>query len=247
VLRWLQSGTLRCIDHFLSVSTAAQAFESRYFGIDSEVSPNMVDMAGFAAGKPREFMRGDKGTIVFLGRLVERKGAIYLLKALRIVHQQGKLQGVRVNICGDGDLRSELEDYVAHHQLGDAVMFHGFIDEAEKSDFLASADIAVFPATGGEAFGIVLIEAMATGQSVVLGGDNSGYRTVLGGRPELLFDPYDHEALAAKILHFLADKQSRQAAIDWQRNEVLQYDVNSVGQDMVRRYRAAIAQQTDTM
>ena len=78
---------------------------------------------------------------------------------------------------------------IVHRPLGDNVVFHGFLEEDEKNDYLASADVVSYPATGGEAFGIVLIEAMSTGQCVVLGGDNSGYRTVLGEGPNLLFDP----------------------------------------------------------
>ncbi len=240
VMRWVQAGTWNRINRFLSVSSAAQTFEKKYFNRDSEVSPNMVNMAQFAAGERQEFLRGEKGTIVFLGRLVGRKGAIHLLEALRLLHQQGQLEGVRAHICGDGELRTELEDYCNTHQLSEQVMFHGFIDEAEKGDFLASADVVVYPATGGEAFGIVLIEAMSTGRSVVLGGDNSGYRSVLGGRDELLFDPHDHNTLAIKIRHFLSDMKAAKAAIKWQTEEVAQYDVSNVGMQMVKIYREEI-------
>lgn len=239
-LKLVQRRTLSRISHYLSVSTAAQSFEKQYFGIESEVSPNMVDMSAFAAGEQKEFLRGERGTITFLGRLVERKGAIHLLQALRILHQEDKLDGVRVNMCGDGELRDELEAFVSTHQLHEHVLFHGFIDESEKGDFLASADIAVFPSTGGEAFGIVLIEAMSTGSTITLGGDNAGYRTVLGGREELLFEPKDHGALAERLDYFLSSKTARRAAIKWQDSEVLQYDVDTVGRDMVRRYREAI-------
>lgn len=240
LMRIAQASTWNRIDTFLSVSTAAKSFERKYFGRDSVVSPNMVDMATFARGETQEFLRGNNGTIIFLGRLVERKGAIHLLEALRILHQQGDLQGVRVHICGDGELRGELEDFVKRHQLHENIMFHGFIAEEEKGDYLASADIAVYPATGGEAFGIVLIEAMSTGKSVVLGGDNSGYRTVLGKRPELLFDPYNHDTLAHKLHHFLNDEKARQHAIKWQLEEVRQYDTEAVGREMVKIYHDAI-------
>jgi phosphatidylinositol alpha-mannosyltransferase len=241
VMRLLQKRTWGRISRFLSVSTAARDFEWKYFKVNSEVSPNMVEMEHFSKGEAKPFLQGQNGTIIFLGRLVERKGAIHLLKAVRILQSRQQLDGVRVNICGDGELRKELEDFVATHQLQDNVFFHGFIDPEEKNDFLASADVAVYPSTGGEAFGIVLIEAMATGKTVVLGGDNSGYRTVLGGREELLFDPTNHAVLADKLLHYLQDKKAAQSAIDWQTEEVRQYDVNVVGQEMVDIYRAEIA------
>ena len=144
------------------------------------------------------------------------------------------------HICGDGDLRPDLEEYVRNHQLGGNVMFHGFIDENEKADYLASADLAIYPSTGGEAFGIVLIEAMATGRCVVLGGDNAGYRTVLGEREELLFDPLDSADLANRIEYFLTDKKLSADAITWQSNEVLKYDVNQIGAEVVGIYKEAI-------
>ena len=200
----------------------------------------MVVMKNFAKGAPKRFLQGEKATVTFLGRLVERKGAIHLLEAARLLHQQGQLDGVQINICGDGELRPDLEEYTQNHQLDQNVVFHGFIDEAEKGDFLASSDVAVFPSTGGEAFGIVLIEAMSTGKTVVLGGDNSGYRSVLGGKEELLFNPTQHRELADKIHHFITNTKAAKTAIDWQLEEVKQYDVNIVGKDILERYKTVI-------
>lgn len=241
VLSRLQSSTLSRIDKFLSVSSAAYDFERQHFGIKSQISPNMVDIAKYEAGERKKFLRGEKGTLVFLGRMVERKGAQHLLEAVRLLHSNGKFSGILLHMCGDGELRPELEDFVQTHQLSQQVIFHGFIDEKEKPDYLASADIAIYPSTGGEAFGIVLIEAMATGQAVVLGGDNSGYRTVLGGYDELLFDPTNPEDLALKIELYLSHKKSAQEAIDWQVEEVKKYDVNRVGAEIVEIYQEAIS------
>ena len=240
LLSIVQKRTLSKITHFLSVSVAAQEFEKKYFRRISQVSPNMVVMKNFAKGAPKRFLQGEKATVTFLGRLVERKGAIHLLEAARLLHQQGQLDGVQINICGDGELRPDLEEYTQNHQLDQNVVFHGFIDEAEKGDFLASSDVAVFPSTGGEAFGIVLIEAMSTGKTVVLGGDNSGYRSVLGGKEELLFNPTQHRELADKIHHFITNTKAAKTAIDWQLEEVKQYDVNIVGKDILERYKTVI-------
>lgn len=240
LLAILQRPTLKKIDRFLSVSQAAQKFEKDHFGIDSTISPNMVDVRPFASGKPKKFLRGEKGTIVFLGRLVERKGAAHLLNALRRLHGQGRLSGVLVHICGDGELRAELEEFVRDHNLDNNVIFHGFIDESEKADYLASADIAIYPSTGGEAFGIVLIEAMATGRCVVLGGDNAGYRTVLGERPDQLFDPHNEVELAQKIDHYLRSELARKQSCNWQAKAVMQYHVSYVGEKLVEIYKRTI-------
>lgn len=240
LLSWAQKRALNKFNVYLGVSRATKVYAKKYFGIDLTVSPNAVDITPFSKGKPKPFLRGQNGTIAFLGRLVDRKGCQHLLQAIRIMHQHGQLDGVRVNIFGDGELRPELEAFVETHGLGDNVIFHGFIDEDDKADFLASADVVVFPSTGGEAFGIVLVEAMATGKSVVLGGDNAGYRTVLEGYEDLLFDPLNHEQLAAKIDFYLKDAKAAEDAIAWQNHACAQYDIEVVGRDVEKHYYEAL-------
>ncbi len=81
---------------------------------------------------------------------------------------------------------TDTQNYVEQNNLRSSVKFLGFVNERDKPELLASAAIACFPSLGGESFGIVLIEAMAAGASVVLGGNNPGYTSVLGDRPESL-------------------------------------------------------------
>ena len=145
ILSIVQRHSLNSIDKFLSVSKAAQEFEKQYFNIDSTISANMVEISSYAQGRRLNKLRGKTGTIVFLGRLVERKGARHLLEALSILQNNKKLDGVIVHICGDGDLRPDLERYVKRNNLEDKVIFHGFISNSEKRDYLASADISIFP------------------------------------------------------------------------------------------------------
>jgi len=81
--------------------------------------------------------------------------------------------------------------------------FQVMLVKKKKANFLASADIAVFPSISGESFGIVLVEAMAAGSGVVLGGNNPGYKSVLGQQPYLLFSPRDTEAFAEHLKLFI--------------------------------------------
>lgn len=240
VLGRVQSRTLARFDTFLAVSSAAQTFAKNTFRINSEISPNVVDVSQFGAGKKQAFMRGKNTTITFLGRLVERKGCEYLLKALIILREKHQLDGIRVNICGDGPLRSELEQFVSDNSLHDTVVFHGYISEEDKPDFLASSDIAVFPATGGESFGIVLIEAMAAKNTVVLGGANEGYKTVLEGSTDQLFNPADTDMLAQLLHEYIASNTKRKTALAWQQDRIKQFDVSTVGFSVVEIYRSAM-------
>jgi phosphatidylinositol alpha-mannosyltransferase len=238
---------LRRFDTIFSVSLPAKAFARRSFGLHSHLLPNVVDIGSFTAAQPLKKFRDSKVTIVFLGRLVERKGCLHLLKALAYLHEHHDLQRVRVLICGKGPLRPALEAFVAEHHLGKIVRFVGFVSDHEKAAYLATADIAVFPSTGGESFGIVLIEAMAAGARVVLGGDNAGYRFVLGERPEQLVDPQDIPAFAKCLKHFINSDAVRNRAYKWQAGHVQQFDVRLVGDTLLSSYREAIAKRRQAL
>lgn len=183
----------------------------------------------------------DTITIVFLGRLVERKGCLYLLQAIEELHANHKLDRVRVLICGKGPLLPKLQKFVADNRLGHAVRFTGYVDEQAKAKYLSGADIAVFPSTGGESFGIVLIEAMAAGSKVVLAGDNEGYRSVMSGRKDQILNPKDTKAFARTLQHFIASSRARNAAQAWQQQHVVQFDVRQVGGYLLQEYESVIA------
>jgi phosphatidyl-myo-inositol alpha-mannosyltransferase len=98
----------------------------------------------------------------------------------------------------------------------------------------------VYPSTGGESFGIVLLEAMAAARGAVLAGNNPGYASVMAPRPESLFDPHDIAGFAEKLLTLLVDGHARATAHDWQREYVRQFDINTVGKRFLRVYGQAL-------
>jgi len=232
---------LKRFDAIYSVSAPAQRFAKKAFNIRSEVLPNVVNMHHFAHAKPLRKYDDGTVTIVFLGRLVERKGCMHLLRAVERLHTQRKLDRVRVVICGKGPLLPELQAYAARHHLQHIVQFVGFVDEDMKAQYLSSADIAVFPSTGGESFGIVLIEAMAAGSKVVLAGNNVGYSSVMEGRAEQLFEPADTEAFAKLLRHYIASSAARKKAFAWQQRHVKQFDTHIVGRTLLSIYEKLLS------
>ena len=192
---------LRKFDAFSSLSEPSAVFARESMGIESVVIPVGIDIAAFQAAvhTPRP-SRGadDKLVLAFLGRLVDRKGVLELIEALALLAPE-VLARVEVRIGGRGPLMPKVEEAVAKRGLGEVVSFAGFVAEEDKPQFFADADIAVFPALGGESFGIVLIEAMASGSGVVLAGANPGYLTVIGPRPEVSVDAADTVAFAAAL------------------------------------------------
>jgi phosphatidylinositol alpha-mannosyltransferase len=239
---WLKP-TLRRFDTMLAVSSVAKTFAHQTFGVECEVLPNTINLQPFFAGKPMVKYKSIP-TIVFLGRLVERKGCQYLLAAV-VELRKTYAHPFKVVICGGGPLEQTLRTYADSHDLHDIVSFEGYINEADKPDYLASADVVTYPSTGGESFGIVILEAMAASKGVVLAGNNPGYASVLESHPEALFDPANATAFAALLESYLGDAQARKTAHDWQQTLVRQYDIAVVGPKILKVYNEALRKRQD--
>ncbi len=235
---WLRP-SLKRFDRMVSVSTAAADFASATFKTKTTVLPNVVDYKLYHSAVPWPEHQ-DQPTILFLGRLVARKGCQVLLQAIANLAADPSLPKFRVLICGQGHLEKSLRQFVKSHKLESTVNFTGFVVEADKPRYYASADIAVFPSSGGESFGIVLLEAMASGRAVVLAGDNPGYHSVLSAHPNLLFPPKSPEALAQKLKLFLIDRDLRAKLAKWGEEYTQDFDVSRVGPKLLAIYSQAL-------
>jgi phosphatidylinositol alpha-mannosyltransferase len=237
LLKLMYLRSLKRFDTIVSVSSAAAKFAKSAYGLDTKVLPNVVEVGRFAAARKKP--KKEVEQIVFLGRLVKRKGCEELIKAFNLLNKvRSKTQLV---IAGKGPEETKLKILVKSLNLGKPVEFLGFIDEEDKPALLASADIACFPSLGGESFGIVLIEAMAAGSGVVIGGNNLGYSTVLAPQPKVLVNPKDHETFAKTLEEFLDNKNLFSKVHNWQLSEVKRYDVANVGSELLKLYNESIA------
>jgi phosphatidylinositol alpha-mannosyltransferase len=239
---WLKP-SLKRFDKMLAVSPAAADYARWSFGAKAEVVPNMIDYDLFHNAKPFDKYNDGKLNILFLGRLVPRKGCLVLLEAISRITKLGYEIGLpefRLIICGRGPLEKELKHYAYNNDLGDIIEFTGFVDEADKPRYYASADLAVFPSSGGESFGIVLLEAMAGGRTAVLAGNNPGYHSVMGAQPDLLFDPLDADALAEKLKLFMLNVSGRKQMAQWGADYARAFDTETVGQKIIEIYRSAL-------
>lgn len=236
----MQRGTLRRFDAVMSTSPPAAAFAKKAFAVDSAVVPLGLPLERFFRASP--YAKYDnKRTIVTVGRLVARKGWMHLLAAVALLKKNGVLDDdMRVVMCGRGPQEKQLKQFVRKHGLEEHVKFEGFISEESKPRYLASADIAVYPSTGGESFGIVLLEAMAAVRGAVLGGNNPGYASVMGKHTDALFAPADHGKLADKLYLLLKDAKARRESHRWQRLYVRQFDIATVGVQIEDTYKTAL-------
>lgn len=239
ILGMWQRKMMQRFDHVIGVSSAAADFAHDYFSVQNcTVLPNVVTRQRFSGAAPIKHLQDGKINIVFLGRLVERKGCQYLIEAIRRLRDRGAADNIRVLICGKGPLEGHLKQLVRNYKLQQQISFVGFIREEDKASYLASADFAIFPSTGGESFGIVLLEAMAAGSGVVMGGDNEGYRTVLGPQANhVLFNPRNTQVFADKIQLLVTNPKLRQRIHEWQEKEIIKYDVETVGPKLLHVYQ----------
>jgi phosphatidylinositol alpha-mannosyltransferase len=190
----------------IAVSAAARHFIDRFFPGDYKVIPNGVDVPRFANAVPVARWQDGTPNLLFVGRHEPRKGLLDLLKAHRILRKTG--YDDRLLVVGSGPQEREARRYVATRGL-QGVEFLGRVSEGEKAQLFKTADIYVSPATGGESFGIVLLEAMAAGAPIVAS-DIHGYKGVVRrGREGLLVPPHDPRELATAIARLLDDPPLR--------------------------------------
>jgi len=201
--RWMNK-----LDGKIAVSQAARDFVYRYFPGDYEIIPNGIDLERFSdKAPPVEKYRDDKLNILFVGRLEKRKGFKYLLAAYEHVKKEYP-QCRLIVVSPQGRLSRKYENLAARHNLKD-VVFAGYVSFEDLPGYYNTADIFCTPATGWESFGVVLLEAMATGKPIVAS-DIPGYAGIIShGVEGLLVKPRDEKVLASAILSLLRDKAMR--------------------------------------
>jgi phosphatidylinositol alpha-mannosyltransferase len=188
----------------IAVSEAARRTVTSHLGGDAVVIPNGVCVDAFARAGVREQWRGtiSAPTLAFLGRIDEpRKGLPVISAAME--HILRERPGTRLLIAGPGDVQAARERMSP--EVSAASTFLGLVTDEDKAALFASVDAYVAPHTGGESFGIVLVEAMAAGAPVVAS-DLAAFTAVLDGQANgRLFTTGDASACAAAVLGLLAD------------------------------------------
>jgi phosphatidylinositol alpha-mannosyltransferase len=220
----------------IAVSEYARRTLVEHLGGDAVVIPNGVDVGFFASAEPKAEWQGD--TIGFIGRIDEpRKGLPVLMRALpRILAER---PGARLLVAGRGDRREAVASLPA--PLRDRVEFLGMVSDQDKARLLRSVDLYVAPNTGGESFGIILVEAMSAG-APVLASDLDAFAQVLdGGSAGELFPNEDADALAAAALRLLGDPDRREALRKRGSRHVRRFDWSTVGADVLSVYETVTA------
>jgi phosphatidylinositol alpha-mannosyltransferase len=199
--------------------------------------PNGIDLKTYQTKPASAIKHPDMKTILFVGRLEGRKGVKYLLSAYKEL--SGRNENVQLLIAGSGSDEDRLRSYISEEKIP-RVTFLGFISDKDKVHYLHRADVFCSPATRGESFGIVLLEAMAAGCPIVAG-DNIGYQTVMKGTGAIsLVNPRDTADFARRLEILLFDQELRKVWLKWASKAVKQYDFPIVVSQYEAAYREAI-------
>lgn len=226
------------LDVLTAVSPSATTYVRSLTTRNLNIIANGIDLTKYklmAAEKP-VVQPSDKKTVLYIGRLEKRKGVKYLLEAfaiLREVHPEFELL-----IAGDGPDRRKLEHFVQDNSI-EGITFLGYIDETTKLRLLHEATVFCSPALYGESFGIVLLEAMASG-CVIVAGNNSGYEGVMRGTGQVsIVNPKDTVEFARRLALLGLDEALRDAWRKWAQDEAALYNYDRIIDQYMTLYKAA--------
>jgi phosphatidylinositol alpha-mannosyltransferase len=241
------------LDGRIFVSPVVRDSITPYLPGEHRVIPNGIDYARFAGPEPStrsgqglqpvaEFDDG-RPNILFVGRLDARKGFHHLLGAYAsIKHMVPDVRLLVVGAFGEED-KARFAGYVRAHDLRD-VHFIGRVSREELPRYYRTATVFCAPSTGGESFGIVLLEAMAAGLPVVAS-DIAGYRSVMqDGVEGCLVPPGEEKALAGCIIALLRDPERRERMAAQGRATAARHDWQIVAPRVLDYYQELIQART---
>jgi phosphatidyl-myo-inositol alpha-mannosyltransferase len=189
----------RRIDARIAVSDRAAAFVRARVPGEFHVIPNGIDAAAFEGAEPADLGPGRK--MLFVGRLEPRKGFRIGLEAFADL--AGTDDDLRLIVVGAGAEASAVESLPA--PIRSRVQMLGRVPNRGLPPIHRACDLYVAPSTGGESFGVVLLEAMAARLPVVAT-RIPGYDEVIeDGVSGLLVPPHDPLETAAAIRRILDD------------------------------------------
>lgn len=169
----------------------------------------------------------EPGLVLFVGRDEPRKGLSVIVSAME------RLSDARLVVAGP--VRES-----TRRSAGPRVTFLGAVPHEQIPELMATASCAVFPATGGEALGLVLIEAMASGLPVIAS-DIPGYRIAADdGRAAVLTPPNDSAELAQQIEALLNDAPRRAELAERGRRNARRFDADTVAQQHLDLYHSLV-------
>ncbi len=191
--------------------------------------------------KERSVSDSEPVKILTIARLVEKKGHIFVLKALKQLLEK-KLDVIYI-IAGDGPLKIQFQDYVNNMNMSENVIFKGKVSQDQALNLYQMSHIFVLPSVTGsdnsrEGQALVLQEAQATGLPVVSTIHNGIPEGVIDGKSALLVPEKNVEALVEKISYLIKNSYIWPEMGKAGRNFVVnKYDINKLTERLIFLYQ----------
>lgn len=228
---------IRCLKRASHVTVVSEHLKSKVQELTPELNPSVISMGvnteklGKQYYVPNFFGQGNKKVVLFVGRLAEKKGVTYLIEAMK------KVDALLI-IVGDGPLRKELEEQakiINNHENVEKIKFLGAKTHEELKEIYASSDIFVIPSVTAkdgdtEGFGLVMLEAMASGIPIVASNSGGIIQLIQDGINGLLCEEKNSLDLAEKINRLLYDDQLYTKLLENSFEAVVPYDYKKIAE-----------------
>lgn len=221
----------------VAVSELARNTVVEHVGGDAVLIPNGVHVDSFTSAKAFDYLpfagKRDSHAIAFLGRFEEsRKGFSILLEAFQKIASE--FPNHYLLVAGPGDGQKAIEDLP--DELKPRIKFLGRVSDEDKARMLQSSGMYIAPNTGGESFGIVLLEAMAC-KTPVIASDLPAFNRVLDfGSCGLLFENENPSSLADAIRTTISAQTEVEKRISTAFTRVKRFDWSKVATSILDVY-----------
>lgn len=216
---FIKKAKIKCLKNAAAITVVSDALDSyiqnMYTNEKTSVISMGCDVSAFSPeNRVKKFYGEDeKKTVLFVGRLAEKKGVTYLIDAMKDV-ENGKLM-----IVGGGPLEENLKRQVIEAGLSDKVTFLGPKSHEELKTVYASADIFCAPsitASDGdkEGFGLVILEAMASGIPVIASNSGGIPDIIKNTQNGILVEEKDVDGLSAAINELIRNDSYKEKLVE---------------------------------
>lgn len=216
----LQGLKCRIIERSRKLTVVSSAMRNHVVGMG--IPPDKVDVISMGVDLQQRFtpdpaVERNQHELLFVGRLVEKKGLRVLLEAMPDILAEHS--GTRLTVAGSGPLESALRQQAQRLGIADRIEFLGMISQTELPDLYRRATLFVAPflvAESGdqEGLGLVMVEALGCGCPVIAS-DLPAVRDVIrDGESGLLVTPGAPQALASAIIRLLDAPEQRRMLAD---------------------------------
>ena len=238
---------VRCLERAKQVTVVSEHLKNKVQELTPKIQPKVISMGFDSSQFGRQFNisgyfgQGNKKVVLFVGRLVEIKGVSYLISAIE------KIDAMLV-IVGDGVLKGELEQQGRKvNQLAgwSKICFLGAKSHKELQNIYASADVFVCPSVtvkdgAQEGFGLVMLEAMASGLPVVASKSGGIAQLIQDGINGILCEEKNVEQLAESIELILNDTDLYIRITDNMKKTIEKYEYSVIGEKYKKILEASI-------